>query len=171
MGTNLSIDTVSNRGISASMRSRDLTISGEAGAPLRLGGHLALEPEGQIIWQRLSVDPASDPFTTLDFDLDDSILGRVGLRLQGSWTAGPALLQPNLFVNFWDALQGTDHTTYNSAVTLDTPFEAKAIEAGGGLVARLSARFGVYARGSYTTNAGGDHRQTVQAVLGAHLSL
>ena len=59
--------------------------------PLRFAPYLSLEAQGQLIWQRLQFDPASDPFTTLKFGLDDSFIGRFGLRLEGDvWLNGDA---------------------------------------------------------------------------------
>ena len=134
----------------------------EAGYPLRITPWLKVEPQGQLIWQHLHFDPSADPFTTLGFELADNFVGRVGFRLEADTTVAGARLQPYALLNLWHAFSATDSTVFNDVFALATPFEADALEVGGGIVARVNERFAVYARGSYTTNVGGNFRQTYQ---------
>ena len=166
MGTFLTADPLSNRGIGAHLSGDGTTASIEAGVPARLSPHLTLEAQGQLIWQRLRVDPASDPFTTLKFGLDDSFIGRFGLRLEGDTRVNGVQLQPFVLANLWRAFGGTDLTVFNDVFALPTPFEGTSLEISGGVVAKLADRFGVYARGSYSTNVGGGFRETIGGQLG-----
>jgi len=55
---------------------------------------------------------------------------------------------------------------FNDSFLLPTPFEATALELGGGIVARVNDHLGAYARGSYTTNVDGNFRQAWQGTGG-----
>ena len=108
----------------------------------------------------------SDPFTTLRFELDDALVGRFGLRLQGQLGQGTSRVQPYLQANVWHMFSGTDMAVFNAATSLGTPFGGTALEIGGGLVAQFSQRLSLYVSGSYTTNLGGRERETIQGNLG-----
>ena len=105
MGTFFNADPLSNRGIGANLDGDGVTASIEAGVPVRFTPYLSLEAQGQLIWQRLQFDPASDPFTTLKFGLDDSFIGRFGLRLEGETLAerraAPAIRTGQSVARIW----------------------------------------------------------------------
>ena len=122
-----------------------------------------------MIYQYIRFDPVADPFTTLQFGLDDNLVGRIGLRAEADVRVNGARLQPFAIANLWHAFAGIDSTVFNNVATLLTPFEATALEVGGGIVARLSENHGVYARATYTTNLGGAYRETIKAQFGARI--
>ena len=166
MGTFFNTDTRSTRGIAANLHGDGITASIEAGVPVRFTPYLTLEAQGQLIWQRLQFEPSSDPFTTLKFGLDDSFIGRFGLRPEGETLLNGVRIQPFVQANLWRAFGGTDSTVFNDVFTLPTTFEGTSLEISGGVTARLTDRFGVYARGSYGTNVGGAFRETIGGQLG-----
>jgi outer membrane autotransporter protein len=59
---------------------------------------------------------------------------------------------------------------FNDVFTLPTAFEGTSLEISGGVVAKLADRFGVYARGSYSTNVGGNFRETIGGQLGLRVT-
>lgn len=143
----------------------------EGGYPFWLTPSLSIDTQGQLIWQQFRFDPTADRFSTLRYDLDDSFTGRVGLRLQSEATVAPGVrLQFHLLTNLWQAFKGTDATIFNHAVSLQTPFEARALEYGSGIVLRFGERAGVFAQGSYTTNLGGAYRETIQGTGGVRFT-
>jgi outer membrane autotransporter protein len=157
--------------IGARMDAQAITASLEAGYPIWLTPSLRSRPRGQFIWQRFHFEQTADPFTTLRYNLDDSLFGRVGLRLQNEAVAAPGVrLQFHLLTNLWQAFKGTDASVFNNAVTLQTPFEARALEYGGGVVLRFGNRAGIFAQGSYTTNLGGAYRETIQGTAGVRFT-
>jgi outer membrane autotransporter protein len=166
MGTFFDTGTRSNRGIAANLRGDGITASLEGSVPLRFTPYLTLEAQGQLIWQRVRFDDAFDPFTTLKFGLDDSFTGRFGLRLEGTTSVNGVTLQPFVLANLWHAFGGTDQTVFNDVFTLPTPFKATSLEVSGGVVAKFAESFGIYARGSYSHNVGGNFRETIGGQLG-----
>jgi outer membrane autotransporter protein len=170
MGSFYDADPRSSRGIGANMKGDSITASIETGIPFRITPYLSFETQGQLIWQHLQFDLAADPFTTLTFNLDDSFVGRFGLRLEGEVNVNGTRLQPFVLANLWHGFQGTDSTVFNDVVTLPTPFQATALEIGGGVVAKFTDRFGLYARGSYTTNIGGMFREAIGGQFGVRVS-
>jgi outer membrane autotransporter protein len=166
MGTFFKADPRSTRGVSAPMEANSITASVETGVPLRLTPYLTLEPQAQAIWQTTHFDATADQFTTLSFHLQDNLVGRLGLRLQGDVVLAGWRLQPFLLTNLWHAFPGTDGAVFNEAVSFATPFRATALEFGGGVVASVTDRVGIYANGSYTRNAGGQFRETIKGQMG-----
>jgi autotransporter family porin len=148
------------------MDGQGVTASIEAGYPFQLGYGLSIEPQGQLIWQHFRFDQAADPFTTLAFDIDDTLVGRFGLRMAGNYIYATSRVQPYLQANVWHMFSGTDTAIFNAATSLGTPFGGTALEITGGLVAQFSQKLSVYASGGYTTNLGGRERQTLQGNLG-----
>jgi outer membrane autotransporter protein len=77
----------------------------EAGYPISLpwfGPRFVLQPEGQIIWQRVSFDDANDGLGPVALGTTSGASGRLGLR--GKWTINdPAgrVWQPYVLANVW----------------------------------------------------------------------
>ncbi len=107
-------------------------------------------------------DQAQDPFATVRFDPDDALTGRIGARLFGDAALGGMKLKPYLLANVWRTFSGSDTTTFNTTPITHRLRQHTSLELGGGVVAQLSPRVGVYAAASYITNLGGDHRQGVK---------
>lgn len=166
MGTFFDGDPRSTRGIGASFKGDGIMASIEGAIPFRITSNLKLETQGQLIYQHTRFDPTADPFTTLSFNLEDNFTGRFGLRLEGDTSFNGVRLQPFAIANLWHAFQGTDSTVFNDTVTFATPFEATAFEIGGGIVAKFAESLGVYARGTYTTNVGGNYREAIKGQMG-----
>ena len=62
---------------------------------------------------------------------------------------------------FWRTFSGSDTTTF-SITPIETGFGRTSLEVGGGVIAQLSPRIGMYATARYITNLGGDHRQGIK---------
>ena len=53
----------------------------EVGAPLSLGGGLSLEPQAQVIFQKIDLDDSGDGAAEVSFSDVESLTCRIGLRL------------------------------------------------------------------------------------------
>jgi len=73
---------------------------------------VVLEPQAQIVWQRVALDSARDLFSTVAFSDEDAWTGRVGARLLGSMSFGMAQWSPYLKANVWHRFSGTDTVTF-----------------------------------------------------------
>ena len=170
MGSSLTLDPSSNQGIGASTHGHAVTTSLEAGLPIPLRANLGLEPQAQLIWQHASINDLNDGISNVSFHEANGLVGRLGLRLQGSFEGAGAQWQPYLRANLWRYFNGTDSATFAGTTVIPTDVAATAAQFGIGLVAHLSARGSVFATASYTMNVNGEHRSTVEGNLGARWS-
>jgi len=170
MNTWYSTDPSSYRGYSAGGNGTGLTASLESGYPIALGGGLTLEPQGQLIWQRLSLDATRDAVSTVDYQNGNAFSGRLGLRLQGNWLMGGTSVQPYLKASYWRDFAGTDNVVFDNVDVIPTQRGANAAEFGGGLVVKVSQAASLYATGDYTAGLGNDHRRGVKGNVGLRIS-
>ncbi|HEY4253211.1 MAG TPA: autotransporter outer membrane beta-barrel domain-containing protein, partial [Roseomonas sp.] len=158
----------SDFGTGLSTNTTGYTASLEAGYPIHFGAgdRWLIEPQAQIIYQGISVDRARDAYSSVDWDEGDAWTGRLGARLQytGRDEQG-TLWQPYARLNLWHAFSGNDGTRFGqSAPTIDTRFGDTALEAGGGVTARVNQNLSFYGQASYRWSLdGGRSRQTAVA--------
>lgn len=165
MGTWFNGNATSNRDAGIDVDGTGITLSLEGGYPIQLSSEWTLEPQAQLIWQHLSLDGQRDTFSTVSFDNDDSVTGRLGLRLQGSMPMGTTVLQPYLKANLWHDFDGTDRLDFGSD-PINVERGGTSLEIGGGVVAKLNETFSVFATADYTTNLGGEKRRVWEGNLG-----
>ncbi|MBR0669151.1 autotransporter outer membrane beta-barrel domain-containing protein, partial [Roseomonas hellenica] len=143
------------------------TASLEAGYPIRFGGGWQVEPQAQIIWQSVSVDRSRDLFSSVDWNEDDAVTGRLGARLQYTGRDERTLWQPYAKVNLWHAFSGSDRVTLGNSAPIENRFGETALEVGAGITARVNQTTSFYAHADYRWSFGGDSRQTaVQGAIG-----
>ncbi len=165
--------STSSRGLGIDLKGDGLTASLEIGRPVRWrdGGRWSLEPQAQIVWQRVSFDERHDAFANVAFDSDDAITGRVGVRLSADFATAHGLWQPYLKLNYWRGFGGRDEVRFG-ADRIVTRQEYNAIEFGGGLVAKFNAHTSLYITADYTSDTGdeGLDRETVEGSLGLRVA-
>ena len=142
----------------------------EGGYPIPLplfGAGFVIEPQGQIIGQRVAFDAANDAFGAVDLGATDGVTGRLGLR--GQWsieTASGQEWQPYLRANFWRDWGGAATTLYSGVDEVPLAEAADRLQFGGGLTMRLNAAVSLYANADYQF-AVGDTTWRRDAVSGA----
>jgi outer membrane autotransporter protein len=144
----------------------------EGGVPFALpqfGPGFALEPQGQILWQKVSF--AHDYDGEGDVALGDTTgpSGRVGLRAK--WTVetvGGQVWQPYLTGNLWRDWGAEVNTVYSGTDSVPLVNQATMLEFGGGLTGRISANVSAFANVDYefAVGSGQDKRNGVQGTLG-----
>jgi len=144
------------------------TASLEAGYPIRFGEGRAwlIEPQAQIVYQDVSVDRSQDRYSSVDWKAGTAWTGRLGARLQYTDRDGRGTLwQPYARVNLWHAFSGNDNALFGqSSSAIETRFGDTALEAGGGLTARLNQNMSLYGQASYRWSLNGTRsRQTATA--------
>lgn len=157
-------------GLSARADGTGQIVSLEGGYPILIAPNLTFEPEAQIIYQHLSLDPTQDIVSSVSYGASDTFSGRIGGRLQGNFTAGSTLLQPFLKANVWRNFGGQDTVTFAASDVISTQRMATALEFGGGIVAKFSSAVGAFAAASYTTNLDANRRDTIQGNVGLRVS-
>jgi outer membrane autotransporter protein len=170
MGSFYAAHPNSSDDIGTSLSGHSVTGSLEGGYPIPITDTIAFEPQLQLIVQSLAFDPAADPFTTLLFDDNIGVTGRIGLQLDDEVQFEGMTVKPRLIANFWRTFSGNDTVLFDQAVALSTPFDQTVFEIGGGGEARLTEQLGGYADFTYSTNLGGQSLRAIRGLVGLRYS-
>ena len=170
MGTSLTIDPLSNNGVGATTHGRAVSGSVEAGLPIPLAHGLSIEPQAQLIWQNLSINDLNDGVSTVSFKHGNTFLGRLGVRLEGTYTNSVATWQPYLRLSVLRNFGARDDVTFGGATTLPGSVGQTAGQIGAGLVAKVGKSSSAYATLSYLSNLGGSHQRTITGNAGVRWS-
>lgn len=147
------------------------TASLEAGHPIDMGDGWQIEPQSQIIYQTVSVNSASDAFSSVAWHADDAVTGRLGARLQYTLVDHGKLWQPYAKVNLWHGFGGTDAIAMGGSPTLHSGFGQTSLEIGAGLTARLSETTSLYGHMDYRWSLGGAHHHSgLQGAVGLRVN-
>ncbi|MBZ9907142.1 autotransporter outer membrane beta-barrel domain-containing protein [Mesorhizobium sp. BR115XR7A] len=165
MATFFGGDATSSRDVGIDIGGTGVTASLEGGYPIALAQGWTLEPQAQLIWQHLSLDDAKDRFSSVSFDSEGRVTGRIGARLQGESVVNGIALQPYLKANIWHDFGGTDRVSFDTT-DISTEGRSTSFEFGGGIVAKVTDKVSIFATGDYTTNLGGDKRRILEGNLG-----
>jgi len=138
-----------------------LLASLELGKPFPIGGTWSIEPQLQLIHQRIHLDSSQIPGAVVQPDADSSWLARVGARVKGEMEIGSTTLRPYGRVNLYKASNGGDIARFtNPAATTDIVASTggTSIELAAGLTLALNRRIGLYGEVGRIWAAGGDTR-------------
>jgi outer membrane autotransporter protein len=140
----------------------------EGGYPIALAGRLEIEPQAQLIYQRVRLNDGSDGLALVSFDDSDALQGRLGARLVKTWDTGGGPAQPRplatwLRANLWhEFLSGTDTTlaglTGANAFTFAAPLRGTWAEIGGGATGAIAPNTTLFATTAYQHNVDGNHQ-------------
>ncbi|WP_423205609.1 autotransporter outer membrane beta-barrel domain-containing protein [Pseudomonas kribbensis] len=129
-----------------------MTLSVEGGFPIGLSENWVVEPQAQLINQRITLDtPYAGSGNASSTDIS-SWSGRVGARLKGSYDLSGLPVEPYVRTNLW-------HTVYTgNAVTLDqvdkisSSRKSSTVELGLGLVAKVTPSVSLYVSADYSSD-------------------
>jgi outer membrane autotransporter protein len=161
MGSTLSIDPSSNEGIGASTHGHALASSAEAGLPIPLAANLSLEPEAQLILQRVSVSNLNDSVSSVSFDAPNTLAARLGVRFAGRIDGMGALWRPYARVNLWRYFGGSSDVTFGGTTTIPSETSATTAQLELGVVTQVTKRGSLFATVNYVTNINGARRTMV----------
>lgn len=163
---------VSTQGETISTDAIALAVSLEVGHGWRIGQGMVLEPQAQLIYQRIGLDRASDGMGQVSFSASDQIRGRLGLRVAKAWPY--AGLQSTVWgrVNIWhDFLTGPSSTFAGpsgaNGLTFMIEDRGTLGEFQAGLTTQLSRSVSLYGQGSWgvSLDRGGSNDIGAQAGL------
>ncbi|MFC5518866.1 autotransporter outer membrane beta-barrel domain-containing protein, partial [Kaistia terrae] len=82
----------------------------EAGYRFDLGGGWAIEPQAQLVYQRLSFEDGADSFGSIHYDAANDVLGGIGARVSRAWLLeSGAKLTGSARASLWNAFgDGTE---------------------------------------------------------------
>jgi outer membrane autotransporter protein len=151
MGTVFGGDITSDRGIGADMDGNALLLSLEGGYPFALGESWKLEPQAQIIWQRVDLDDTDDGFSGIDYEATDSFIGRLGVRLEGDTVLNGRPVKPFVGVNLWHEFSDDNTIVFNEeSVTMAAG--GTTLELQGGLSAQWNEKVSLFGSVGYMTS-------------------
>ncbi|MDD0976182.1 autotransporter outer membrane beta-barrel domain-containing protein [Pseudomonas fontis] len=160
----------SDRGAKLDLDGHAWTGSLEVGYPFALSPEWSLEPQAQIIAQKVSLDSANDSVAHVSYDAQTELTGRLGVRLEGKFKSASVPLQPYLQANVWHGDGGRDTLTFDNVDQIKTDYRTTSMDVGTGLVAQINANFSVHAGIDYSTNLDARQQERVGANLGLRLS-
>ena len=146
----------------------------EGGYPFawpQLGPGFVIEPQGQILWQKVSFRHDYDGLGDVALGDTTGPSGRVGLRTK--WTiatAGGQVWQPYLRANLWRDWGAEADTVYSGTDIVPLLSQTTMLELGGGLTGRINANVSVFANVDYEFAVGAaenEKRNGVRAAFGA----
>ncbi|MFZ3283743.1 autotransporter domain-containing protein [Pseudomonas sp.] len=146
-----------------------MTFSVEGGYPIGLSENWVVEPQAQLINQRITLDtPYAGSGNASSTDLS-AWSGRVGARLKGSYDLNGLPVEPYVRTNLW-------HTVYTgSTVTLDqvdkisSSRKSSTVELGLGLVARVTPAVSLYVSADYSSDVDDNDLNGIIGSLGVRM--
>ncbi|KPG94789.1 autotransporter family protein [Pseudomonas sp. RIT-PI-r] len=170
MGTRFDGDNHSDRGVKLDNRGHALTLSAEAGFPLPISDTWVIEPQAQVIHQKISLDSQDDGISRVSFDSDGAWTGRLGARLKGRYQVSGLPVEPYLRANLWHTFSGTDSVTFGTSDVITTEQKSSTADIGLGVVLTLDRAVSVYASTDYTSNIDSNDLRGVVGNLGVRIS-
>ncbi|WP_062378698.1 autotransporter family protein [Pseudomonas abietaniphila] len=170
MGTRLSGNNRSDRGVKLDTEGRAVTLSLESGYPFSVSNHWVVEPQVQIIHQRIDLDKQNDGISDVSFDSQAYWTGRVGARLKGRYLVNNLPVEPYLRANTWHTFGGKDTVTYNGVDRIKTDHRSSFADVGVGVVAKVSSSVSLYLAMDYDTHLDSEALEGASGTLGVRVS-
>ena len=143
----------------------------EGGYPFswpQLGPSFVIEPQGQILWQKVSFRHDYDGLGDVALGDTTGPSGRIGLRTK--WTiatAGGQVWQPYLRANLWRDWGAEADAVYSGTDLVPLLNQVTMLELGGGLTGRINANVSVFANVDYEFAVGAAENEKRNGVRGA----
>ena len=155
-GSWIDVEAVTSGVDAVSTRSRSWMASLEVGQalPLDMGG-LVLEQQGQLIYSARHLDKFTDGATTWRFSLEDSLVGRIGMRLKSTLALddnGSSRMTAYAKANLWGVIAaGADRLAIG---TLPVQLKGRKVwaDAGLGFSAKVDSSLSFFADGDVEFN-------------------
>lgn len=165
MYTRLRGNAESSLGVGVDTSGDDLALSIESGIPFRLNSDWTLEPQGQLIWQRVGFDGENDPYSSIAYHHFNTLTGRLGLRLENTTTVHGYPWQPFLSADVWRNFSKTSNVTFDST-DIGTGIGATSLELRGGVTMIWTAHVATYITVGYTTKLDSQTQHGVDGTIG-----
>ena len=134
----------------------------------QLGPGFVIEPQGQILWQKVSFRHDYDGLGDVALGDTTGPSGRIGLRTK--WTivtAGGQVWQPYLRGNLWRDWGAEANAVYSGTDIVPLVSQVTRLELGGGLTGRINAAVSVFANVDYEFAVGAAENEKRNGVRGA----
>lgn len=129
-----------------------VTLSVEGGFPIGISENWVVEPQAQLVNQRISLDaPNAANGNASSSDLT-SWSGRVGARLKGSYEIRGLPVEPYVRTNLWHTVYSGDTVSLDQVDKISSSRKSSTVELGLGLVARVSPIVSLYVSADYSSD-------------------
>ncbi|MGF6559009.1 hypothetical protein ABIA48_005389 [Pseudomonas sp. S30_BP2TU TE3576] len=129
-----------------------MTLSVEGGFPIGLGENWVIEPQAQLINQRITLDtPYAGSGNASATDLN-SWSGRVGAHLKGSYDINGLPVEPYVRTNLWRTVYSGNTVTLDQVDKISSSRSSSTVELGLGLVARITPSVSLYVSADYSSD-------------------
>jgi outer membrane autotransporter protein len=143
----------------------------EGGYPFawpQLGPGFVIEPQGQILWQKVSFRHDYDGLGDVALGDTTGPSGRIGLRTKWTiTTAGGQVWQPYLRANLWRDWGADSNAVYSGTDIVPLVSQVTQLELGGGVTGRINANVSVFANVDYEFAVGAAENEKRNGVRGA----
>jgi outer membrane autotransporter protein len=170
MWSRLDGDNSSERGVKMDTKGDAVTLSAEAGYPIRVSENWVAEPQVQIINQQIDLDDQNDGISDVSFDSQDYWTGRLGTRLKGRYQADNIPLEPYVRANLWRTFGGYDTVTYDDVDRIKTEHKSSSADIDAGIAAKLTSDISVYGSVGYSFNLDGNDLSGTTGTVGLRMS-
>lgn len=127
-----------------------MTLSVEGGFPIGISTHWVVEPQAQLINQRVTLD-ASNAESSSGDELS-SWSGRVGARLKGTYQVNGLGVEPYVRTNLWHTVQSAGTVSLDKVDKISSSRKSSTVEVGLGLVARVTPAVSLYVSADYSSD-------------------
>nr|WP_314532719.1 autotransporter outer membrane beta-barrel domain-containing protein [uncultured Pseudomonas sp.] len=129
-----------------------VTLSVEGGFPIGLSENWVVEPQAQLINQRITLDtPYSGSGNAAASDLN-SWSGRVGARLKGSYDINGLGVEPYVRTNLWHTVYTGNTVSLDQVDKISSSRKSSTVELGLGLVAKVTPAVSLYVSADYSSD-------------------
>jgi outer membrane autotransporter protein len=129
-----------------------VTLSVEGGFPIGISENWVVEPQAQLINQRITLDtPYSGSGNASSSDLS-SWSGRVGAKLKGSYDINGLPVEPYVRTNLWHTVYTGNTVTLDQVDKISSSRNSSTVELGLGLVARMTPTVSLYVSADYSSD-------------------
>ncbi|MHC8299691.1 autotransporter domain-containing protein [Pseudomonas sp. ZS1P83] len=129
-----------------------VTLSVEGGFPIGLSDNWVVEPQAQLINQRITLDtPYAGSANASSSDLT-SWSGRVGARLKGSYDFNGLGVEPYVRTNLWHTVYTGNTVTLDEVDKISSSRNSSTVDVGLGLVARVTPAVSLYLSADYSSS-------------------
>ncbi|PLC42620.1 hypothetical protein C0Q88_11755 [Ralstonia pickettii] len=134
-------------------------LSLETGYPIALENRWRVEPQAQLIYQRIGLADGTDPAAQVRFGNAQSLLGRVGVRVAKDWGDTAERPRSTWFrASVWQEFRGTSTTSFSSAngwVPFTSSMPATVLDLQAGVTAQFTRTASFYASVGYQISPDG----------------
>jgi len=162
-------DISSDRGIGTDIGGHAWTASIEGSYRFDLGDGWRVEPQVQLVWQRIDLGAADDRISQGQYDPFNTFAGRLGVRLEGEIDRETATFMPHVDVDVWHDFDGTETVTFASR-DVSTEIADTLLEIGGGVDMQVTEKVSAYSKVGYSFSLDGDLDDALTGNLGLRVT-